>query len=375
MKTETQEPYKRLSKKKLAENIGLTKLAHDLKGPLNSIKGLLHIASQDVDHEEAQRFFKLIEHYQQLLYYRINDLLNNVNLSEKKSTYNFLEQSQIFDSIRLPLHDLIGSNKPGVLQKPQKLSFKEKMNRVNDLSDILDMLQKNWSDKKSNKTGTINLVVLADDIVKSLNSIRVLLEIAIDEIENKTAIDYFELIEKSREQLFTRVEATLTKLHGDGITNPTRIDLTEMIDKVQSSLQNMEGFTNIKFQIQVKNNSPFYSDADALRSIIQNLLENAIKYRKQDSSRHTVSISIHDGNDGIVMKISDNGIGIKKEIVSKIFTFGVRDKNSSEEGHGIGLSLVKQLVEQLGGEIDIKSVNNQGTSFSLILPNAKHSLI
>jgi signal transduction histidine kinase len=138
-------------------------------------------------------------------------------------------------------------------------------------------------------------------------------------------------------------------LNGDGITNLTCIDFTEMIDKVQSSLKNMDGFTNIKFQMHVKNITPFYADANAIRSIIQNLLENAIKYRKQDSSRHIVSFLVQDDSDGIIMKISDNGIGIKKEIVPKIFTFGVRDRNSSEEGHGIGLSLVKQLIGQLGG--------------------------
>ena len=368
-----QSPYKHRAQKNQSKTIDLTKLAHDLKGPLNSLKGLLQIASREVNLEEAQPYFKLIEQYQQLLYYRINDLLNSLNFSEKKSINDFIEQSRIFESIRTPLHYLISQDNVNVLGKTKNLSFTEKVNQVKKLNNTLDRLQKTWSDKKINKSGAINLVVLADHIKKSLNSIKILLEIAVKEIENKDAMDYFELIEKTRVQLFTRVEDSLKKLYGDDIISFTHIDFDEMISKIQLSLTNMDGFDDIKFKIRVKNSTAFYSDSDAIRSIIQNLLENSIKYRKHDNQIHAVGFSVEDNTDGIIMIIADNGIGIKKELVSKIFTFGVRDNNSSEEGHGIGLSLVKLLLDQLGGQISVNSVNNQGTLFTINIPNAAKS--
>ncbi|MDZ7606476.1 MAG: ATP-binding protein [Cyclobacteriaceae bacterium] len=128
--------------------------------------------------------------------------------------------------------------------------------------------------------------------------------------------------------------------------------------------------SDTKFTIMVTNPSPFFSDAEAVRSILQNLVENAIKFRRRDTSRHDVKISVIDSHEGVMIIISDNGVGIKKELSSSIFNFGVRDKNTGQEGHGIGLALVKQLVEQLGGEISLDSVNNQGTSFTLFIPNS-----
>ena len=58
-----QSPYKHRAQKNQSKTIDLTKLAHDLKGPLNSLKGLLQIASREVNLEEAQPYFKLIEQY------------------------------------------------------------------------------------------------------------------------------------------------------------------------------------------------------------------------------------------------------------------------------------------------------------------------
>ena len=69
MKRELREPNESLLEKKPEGVLDYAKLAHDLKGPLNSIKGLLYIALRDIDHVETQRYFNLIEHYQQLLGY------------------------------------------------------------------------------------------------------------------------------------------------------------------------------------------------------------------------------------------------------------------------------------------------------------------
>jgi signal transduction histidine kinase len=365
--------YKRILEMRSDRELAYAKLVHDLKGPLNSIKGLLYIALRDVEHVDTQRYFNLIEHYQQLLYYRINELLNNVQVSEKNNTLDFLKESQIFDSIRLPLRALISSDRSTISERSAEFPFSEKVDRVNSLNKILDTLQKNWSCYNQDDPRHFKLAVLARDIIGSLNSIRLLLEIALSETENETARNYFGLIETTRKQLFTRVEETLERMHGNDIINVSLINFMEIIGKVQSFLKYMEGFEDIRFKISVKNQIPFFSDAYAISSIIQNLLENAIKYRKHDSSMHEVDLSVYDNSDGVILKVSDNGIGMEEELSSRIFTFGVRDKNTSEEGHGIGLSLVKQLTEQLGGKISMHSVNDKGTSFTLIIPNSKTS--
>ena len=99
-------------------------------------------------------------------------------------------------------------------------------------------------------------------------------------------------------------------------------------------------------------------------------MENAIKYRKHDSSDHVVILELSDTPDGIELIVSDNGMGIKEELFSDIFKFRVRDENTLEAGHGIGLALVKQLTERLGGQIILDSEYNQGTTFTVKIPNS-----
>ncbi len=361
--------------KNSVEIIDYGKLAHDLKGPLNSIKGLLYIALSEVDSEDAHQYLTLIEHYQQLLYYKINDLLNRLQFPEKHLTLDFLNESQIFESIRQPLCELISNKKIVVPTTGHRLPFSDKADRLERLNRILDGLQKTWSNNRMDDSGHFDLHILAREIKGSLNSIQVLLEIAISETENATAQNYYGLIEKTRQNLLTRVDETLKRMHGNDSITISNIDFIELINNVKSTLEYMDGFSDIRFNIAVTNHKPFFSDAVAINSILQNLVENAIKYRKRDASNHELTLSVIDAPGGVLIKISDNGVGIRKELTSRIFNFGVRDKNTEEEGHGIGLSLVKQLVEQLGGEISMKSVNHQGTSFSLNLPNAMHSMI
>ncbi|MDZ7606475.1 MAG: hypothetical protein U5K79_13010 [Cyclobacteriaceae bacterium] len=185
------------------EIIEFGKLAHDLKGPLNSIKGLLLIAMHDVEQVDAQRYLKLIELYQQLLYYRINDLLNKVQVSGTYSSLDFLKESRIFKSIRRPLFELISRDSADLSEVKYRIPFSEKAGRIYRLNKILDALQKNWSGKKNEvHSGHVDLGILAQDIHGSLNSIKLLLEIALSEIENETARNYFDLLEQTRMKLF-----------------------------------------------------------------------------------------------------------------------------------------------------------------------------
>jgi signal transduction histidine kinase len=357
------------------EKIDYSQLAHDLKGPLNSLKGLLYLALREVDLADAQQYIKLIERYQQLLYYKLDYLMKRLQFAEKQIALDFLNKSQIFDSIRKQLGDLISSDQTDIMEIKNRIPYSEKEDCINRLNDILDSLQKSWSGRNHGDSGHIDLAMLVRDINGSLYSIKALLEIATSETENETARNYFGLIEQTREKLLIRVDETLKRMHGEDSITISYIDFNELIANVKSALEYMDGFADINFSIKVAIHKPFFSDAEAIGSIIQNLVENGIKYRKRDTSRHKLTLSVIEVPEGVMIKINDNGIGIKKELSSRVFNFGVRDKNTSEEGHGIGLSLVKQLVKQLGGEISMKSVNNHGTSFSLKIPNVNHSML
>lgn len=108
-----------------------------------------------------------------------------------------------------------------------------------------------------------------------------------------------------------------------------------------------------------------HADSVRLKQVIINLLDNAIKYNRQNGE---VSISCEQKNGSLFIHIRDNGIGIPPEQQSRIFEPFYRIGQASVEGTGIGLSLVKQLVELMGGRVGVESRSGGGSDFWFSLP-------
>lgn len=106
------------------------------------------------------------------------------------------------------------------------------------------------------------------------------------------------------------------------------------------------------------------ADRRALRSILDNLLTNAIRYTPEDGS---IRMEATELKNGIQFAIRDSGRGIEAERLPTIFG---RFSESSSKGTGLGLALVRRLVETLGGQVAVESRLGQGTTFSFILPVA-----
>ncbi|WP_346889987.1 ATP-binding protein [Clostridium sp. UBA1056] len=110
-------------------------------------------------------------------------------------------------------------------------------------------------------------------------------------------------------------------------------------------------------------------DRENIERIVLNLLSNAVKFSKDDG---TIMVSIHDLGNKVQISVKDNGIGIPEELQEKIFDRFVQGEDlftRSHEGSGIGLSLVKSIVENHSGKIYVKSIVNGGSEFIVELPN------
>jgi signal transduction histidine kinase len=112
-------------------------------------------------------------------------------------------------------------------------------------------------------------------------------------------------------------------------------------------------------------------DRNRMRQVFANLLDNALKYTPANG---TVTISVHDEPADAVVRFSDTGIGIPPEEQGKIWTRLYRgDKSRSEHGLGLGLSLVKAIVEMHHGKITVASTVGQGSQFEVRLPKNGYS--
>jgi two-component system phosphate regulon sensor histidine kinase PhoR len=99
-----------------------------------------------------------------------------------------------------------------------------------------------------------------------------------------------------------------------------------------------------------------------------NLIDNAVKYTKEGG---TININNIMTNKEIKLEISDTGIGIHKDDVSKIFDEFYRSDNAKAaelDGTGLGLPIVKNLIKRYGGNIDVQSILGKGTTFTISFP-------
>jgi signal transduction histidine kinase len=114
--------------------------------------------------------------------------------------------------------------------------------------------------------------------------------------------------------------------------------------------------------------APVHIDSQQMRAIIQNLLENAVKYSKPSG---VVKINVEEQADHVLMTVEDSGIGIPVDEQGKIFSRFFRAPNAisvETDGSGLGLFIVKSIVEKNHGAISFTSVEDQGTTFRVELP-------
>jgi signal transduction histidine kinase len=109
-------------------------------------------------------------------------------------------------------------------------------------------------------------------------------------------------------------------------------------------------------------------DAAQVRAVVQNLLENAIKYTMKGG---TVVIKLEVAGKDVQLSVKDSGIGIPKEQQSQIFTRFFRAGNvltMEPSGSGLGLYMVRKIVEQHGGKVWFESVEGKGSTFFVTFP-------
>jgi two-component system phosphate regulon sensor histidine kinase PhoR len=160
----------------------------------------------------------------------------------------------------------------------------------------------------------------------------------------------------------------------DAIFKKKNIDLNEMMENVAHTFTLRVEHTGGKIMTEVGAvDSTICVDETHFSNVIFNLLDNAIKYKKPDQPVNLV-LRTWNKDDRIFMSVQDDGIGIKKENVKKIFDkfYRVHTGNlHNVKGFGLGLAYVKNIVELHKGDIKVESEFGKGTKFTISLPIIK----
>jgi len=146
------------------------------------------------------------------------------------------------------------------------------------------------------------------------------------------------------------------------------VDLEKLIDDHFEKMQFMPGSKHIQHNVKIEREVPFYSDVYRLSVILNNLISNSIKYYDVKKTRPFINISIRVNKSKAVIDFEDNGIGIEERYINKVFDMFFRGTEQNK-GAGLGLYIVKEAIEKLGGQVSIYSQVGVGTMFKIELPN------
>lgn len=157
---------------------------------------------------------------------------------------------------------------------------------------------------------------------------------------------------------------------------PVHFSLNDLLHKIELYNKPSAEAKNISFNIQNnwENDLVLFGDEGRLKQILNNLITNALKFTDEGEVRLAVDFKEQNKQIQLNFEISDTGIGIPKESKEKIFDDFVQldtDINKKAGGTGLGLYIVKKLVDLLGGKISVESELNKGTRFFVSVPLQK----
>ncbi len=216
--------------------------------------------------------------------------------------------------------------------------------------------------------------VIGHDLRSPLGSVKMYLEYlseSIDELPKDQLQNTFDVLVKTVDEVFSLLENLLgwaKSQSGNLSINKEIINLNDLTNNVHSLNKGNLKFKNISFSLNIAPETTIFADMISITSVFRNILSNAIKFTPEGGSI-SINSNVEDGF--VVIEFKDTGIGISEENIEKIFdstqhitTYGT----NQEVGSGLGINLCKDFTFKNGGDLWVKSIVGEGTSFYLRLP-------
>ena len=197
---------------------------------------------------------------------------------------------------------------------------------------------------------------------------------------NKKQEEYINIINESNNRMIDLVNDLLNVNRIEQkklVMEPKSFSINSLIDEMIKELKPLAQKNEVVVNFNKGKNLPLvYADSNRIRMVIQNLIDNAIKYSKKDGDDRWVEIITEKNRNQVKFSVSDNGVGIPSNLQGKMFEKFSRGDHlirQRVEGAGLGLFIAKGIIKLSGREIGFKSKKGKGSTFWFTLPIAnKH---
>ena len=243
----------------------------------------------------------------------------------------------------------------------------ERNDEIGDLTHDFNKMVKGLSSIECLQKDFINNV--SHELKTPISSIQGFAKLLDDEtLTEEERKEYISIIIEESDRLLN-ISTNILKLsklqNQDRVVNKEEIDISEQIRKVISVLEPKWKEKDLKFNVSLQD-AIYYGDSDLTFQVWMNLIDNAIKFSNNNSH---IDVKVKKEKDLIKIEIKDYGIGMDEGEKDKIFDrFYQIDKSHSEKGSGLGLSIVKRIIELSNGKIEFETMKNKGTKIIVKLP-------
>ena len=232
---------------------------------------------------------------------------------------------------------------------------------------ITDITKRKKQEIQSNiVNGELNgLIYQASHILEGpIATMSGLLQLAEKEVGDATSLEYLNRFSHCRKKL----ELSLTNLVAVSSirlshTCPQHLDFQGIFDEVTRELEPFFNCNEVDLRLSLIGAKAFYSDRGLIKIILRQLIQNAVEFRSKQV-RSIIKVSITSVKGKMKIEVTDNGRGIPRQYQAEVFKMFFR-AHEDAEGSGLGLYIAKHAVEKLGGEINLISAQNQGTTITI----------
>lgn len=293
--------------------------------------------------------------------------------------FSYAVEYFIYRKIKL-IYKIIYDTKASQPVKPQKLKMEKSI--LDDVSKEVDEWKKTTikHQKKVRKLRAFRKEFLTDvfhELKTPIFNIQGYLETLLEGAINDKQVN-IQFLKKANQNV-ERIANIVSDLQlisnleeGSFELNKEKFDITGLVSEVIESLEILTRAKDIRIRIKEGCNEAFFvrADREMIQQVLTNIISNSIKYGKEGGK---TQVGLYDMSENILIEVSDDGIGIDQVHLARIFERFYRvdkDRSRQQGGSGLGLSIVKHIIERHGMTVNVRSTLEVGTTFGFTLLKA-----